>query len=453
MNPRDPWSAFEEPDKTVIRPVPGGLRPPPPVTARGQPHAVELPEIDFPINDFSGSYSLTVFAYPLLSIVPKLRVLPFHQAIHDLQERLVIKIKSFEEGVSRQGVSQKQVKIASYFLCSFLDDMVLNTPWGSQSNWAQNSLSIQLHHRNVGGEEFFQILQQLMQQPAQNLDLLELAYLCLSLGFEGQYRNQDRGIRALDDLRQELYLVLQRMKGDVERDLSIQWQGVCNLHSPVTRDVPLWVHAAIAVLLLTLGYLGFSYTINSASDRVYNQIFALPREKIVLPPLKLVTVKPAQIEPPKPEQIEPPRPLFPQPPRPTVDRLQTLLASEIAQNMVMVLDGPMLRIVNAFPSGSDQMRKDFRPMLAKIAQELANDTSRIVVIGHTDNQPMRFSARFKSNWELSVARAERVASVLETSAVFADRIRFEGHADREPIAPNDVEKNQALNRRIDIHLR
>ena len=453
MNQREHLSAFNEPDKTVIRPVPGGLRPSQPVTPRGQPHALELPEIDFPLNDVSGPHSLTAFAYPLLSIVPKLRVLPFHQAIHDLQERLVAKIKSFEEGASRQGTSQKQVKIASYFLCSFIDDTVLNTPWGSQSNWAQNSLSIQLHHRNVGGEEFFQILQQLMQQPAQNLDLLELAYLCLSLGFEGQYRNQDRGIRALDDLRQELYLVLQRMKGDVERDLSIQWQGLRDLRSPVTRDVPLWVHAAIAVFLLTLVYLGFSHALSSASDHAYNQIFALPREKVVLPPLKLTTVEPEQREPQEPEQREPQRPLSPQPPRPTVDRWRTLLASEIAQNMVVVLDGPMLRIVNAFPSGSDQIRKDFRPMLAKIAQELENDTSRIVVIGHTDNQPIRFSARFKSNWDLSLARADRVASVLETSATFADRIRFEGRADREPIAPNDVEKNQALNRRIDIHLR
>jgi len=366
---------------------------------------------------------------------------------------LVTKIKSFEEGVSRQGVSQKQVKIASYFLCSFLDDTVLNTPWGSQSSWAQNSLSIQVHNRNVGGEEFFQILQQLMQQPAQNLDLLELAHLCLSLGFEGQYRNQDRGIRALDDLRQELYLVLQRMQGDVERDLSIQWQGLRDLRSPLTRDMPLWVYAAIAVLLLTLVYLGLSYAISSASDHVYNQIFALPREKVVLPPLKLITVEPEQVEPQVPEQIEPQRPLSPQPPRHTVDQLRTLLASEIAQNMVAVLDGPILRIANAFPAGSDQIRKDFRPMLAKIAQELENDASRIVVIGHTDNQPMRFSARFKSNWDLSVARAERVASVIETSAAFADRIRFEGRADREPIAPNDVEKNQALNRRIDLHLR
>ena len=295
MNQRDHLSAFNDDDKTVIRPVPGGRRPAPPVIpAQGNPMPLNCLTLIFQADDFSGPHSLTASAYSLLSIVPKLRVLPFHQAIHDLQERLVAKIKSFEEGASGQGTSQKQVKIASYFLCSFLDDTVLNTPWGSQSSWAQNSLSIQLHHRNVGGEEFFQILQQLMQHPAQNLDLLELAYLCLSLGFEGQYRNQDRGLRALDDLRQELYLVLQRMKGDVERDLSIQWQGLRDLRSPVTRDVPLWVPAALAVLLLTLIYLGFSHAISGASDHVYNQIFALPRAKVVLPPIKLIPVEPEQ---------------------------------------------------------------------------------------------------------------------------------------------------------------
>ena len=103
MNQREHLSAFNEPDKTVIRPVPGGPRPAPPVSLRGQPHALELPEIDFPSNDFSGPHSLTAFAYPLLSLVPKLRVLPFHQAIHNLQERLVARIKSFEEGASGQG--------------------------------------------------------------------------------------------------------------------------------------------------------------------------------------------------------------------------------------------------------------------------------------------------------------------------------------------------------------
>ena len=50
--------------------------------------------------------------------------------------------------------------------------------------------------------------------------------------------------------------------------------------------------------------------------------------------------------------------------------------------LVTVLDSPILRFFNAFPSGSDQILKDFRPMLAKVARELKNDTSRIEVIGH-----------------------------------------------------------------------
>ena len=81
---------------------------------------------------------------------------------------------------------QEQVKIASYFLCSLIDETVLNTPWGNQSNWGHHSLLIQFHNEAWGGERFFQILDRLKQQPAQGLNLLELAYLCLSLGFEGK---------------------------------------------------------------------------------------------------------------------------------------------------------------------------------------------------------------------------------------------------------------------------
>ena len=91
-------------------------------------------------------------------------------------------------------------------------------------------------------------------------------------------------------------------------------------------------------------------------------------------------------------------------------------------------------------------------MLAKIARELQNDNSRIVVVGHTDNTPI-FSARFPSNWHFSQARAKNVANILIASAPLKARIRFEGHADSEPIAPNDTSENRARNRRIDIQIR
>jgi len=134
------------------------------------------------------------------------------------------------------------------------------------------------------------------------------------------------------------------------------------------------------------------------------------------------------------------------------DRFKKLLAGEIARQMVKVLDGNMLRIPNSFPSGSDQIKKEFIPMLAKIARELQTDTSRIVVVGHTDNRPI-FSARFPSNWHLSQARAKNVADILLAAAPLRARVSYEGRADKEPIAPNDTAANRARNRRIDIQIR
>jgi type VI secretion system protein ImpK len=120
--------------------------------------------------------------------------------------------------------------------------------------------------------------------------------------------------------------------------------------------------------------------------------------------------------------------------------------------MVEVPEPNLLRISDAFASGSDRIKKDFIPMLVKIARELQSDTSRILVVGHTDSKPI-FSARFPSNWHLSQARAKNVADILTSSAFLQDRVRFEGRADTEPIAPNDTPENRARNRRIDIRVR
>ena len=434
MSKSDSFSSFGDDDKTYIRPSPGGRR--------RQPSAIPpTPEDDHDISgtdvhtDFlTGSNPLCANAFPLLSLVPKLRTLPFHHDVNELQEQLISEIRNFENKSTHQGVTQEQVKIASYFICSLMDETVLNTPWGNQSNWGHHSLLIQFHNEGWGGERFFQILDRLKQHPAKNLDLLELAYLCLSLGFEGKYRIAGSGMREIEQLRQELYLLIQRIKGDSERALSVNWQGLQNLRNSLIQHVPIWVIAVVAASLLLLVYLGFSYSINSASDRVYNEISSLTREEN-----KSIAVR--LREPPASAAVYT-----------RADRFKRLLATEIARGMVEVLDGNALRISNSFLSGSDQIKQEFLPMLSKIAQELQTDDSRILVVGHTDDRPI-FSARFPSNWHLSQARAKNVATMLEASAAMQKRISFEGHADREPIKPNDSPENRAHNRRIDIHIR
>jgi len=427
-------SSFDHDDKTIIRPSPGGHRGQPGVVTPSEVSVNGRPGMDLGGDFLSGSNPLTASAVPLLSIVPKLRILPFHHAINELQEQLIAEIGGFEDRALRQGSSQEQVRIAGYFLCLLIDETVLNTPWGNQSNWGHHSLLIRFHKEAFGGERFFQILDRLKQHPSQNLNLLELAYLCLSLGFEGKYRIARSGMREIEQLHQELYLLIQRLRGDSERTLSAHWQGLRNMRSPLARHVPLWVITAVAGSLLMVIYLGFAYAINRASDHAYRQLSAMAREEGHNQPLRLR-------EPAVPSGV------------PTRDdRFERLLANEISQKMVEVLDGNILRISNSFPSGSDQIKKEFLPMLAKIAQQLQTDLSRIVVVGHTDDKPI-FSARFPSNWHLSNARAKSVAKELAAFAPLRERISFEGHADSEPIAPNDNEENRARNRRIDIQIR
>src|SRR4029077_4521269 len=71
--------------------------------------------------------------------------------------------------------------------------------------------------------------------------------------------------------------------------------------------------------------------------------------------------------------------------------------------------------------------------------------------GHTDNLPMK-SARFRSNWDLSTARAVEVVNYMISSGMEAKRLSAPGYADQSPVAPNDTTDNRTKNRRIEITL-
>jgi type VI secretion system protein ImpK len=434
MNGSDFFDTFGDGDKTIVRPSPGGRKKQIAVSASATVNPSEQPGWEFRDDCFTPSNPLCASAYPLISLVPKLRSLPFHHDINALQEQLIDQVKNFQAQAARRVDTLEKVKTASYFVCSLIDETILNTPWGSQSNWGHHSLLIQFHNEARGGERFFRILDRAKQHPGRNADLLELAYLCLSMGFEGRYRISGGGRRAIEDLRHELHLLIQGRQDDSKPALSANWKGLRDIRGTLIRDVPMGIVTLVAAVLLMLIYLGYSYAVNRASDRVYGQIAALAREEKRIPPARW--------------QAPPP----PAPPLQPVVRFERLLADDIAHNRVAVLNGNLLRISNSFSSGSDQIKPEFTPLLRKIARALARTNDRILVVGHSDDKPI-LSARFPSNWHLSQARAKNAADILAAAASLPDRIRFEGRADSEPVYPNDSPRHRALNRRIDIYIR
>ena len=106
----------------------------------------------------------------------------------------------------------------------------------------------------------------------------------------------------------------------------------------------------------------------------------------------------------------------------------------------------------AFRSGSASLVPRFRPIIDRIAGVLAQTEGRIIVAGHTDDVPIS-TPRFRSNWDLSTARAVSVVhQLLEKGRLLAGRLVAQGHGASRPLVPNEDAAGRAKNRRVEVRI-
>ena len=138
------------------------------------------------------------------------------------------------------------------------------------------------------------------------------------------------------------------------------------------------------------------------------------------------------------------------------DRLRADLSDEIAAGLAEVeRDGDkiIVRLASqgSFTSGSSSLRQAFTPTLTRLGNSLAQYPGSVMVEGHTDDVPVAFSERFKSNWDLSAARAASIADFLLTSTnLEGGNVQIAGFADTRPLDTNDTPAGRARNRRIEV---
>ncbi|HIG80020.1 MAG TPA: type VI secretion system protein TssL [Cycloclasticus sp.] len=139
------------------------------------------------------------------------------------------------------------------------------------------------------------------------------------------------------------------------------------------------------------------------------------------------------------------------------EEVKEFMIEEIDQNMVSI-EIDLARVVirihenGSFSSGSAEFNPEFLPVMDKITAVVNGSVGTVTVAGHTDNIPIK-SGLYRSNWELSAARAVTVAqTMLNDGSVDEKRLIIEGHADTVPLAANDTAENRAQNRRVEIIL-
>ena len=136
-------------------------------------------------------------------------------------------------------------------------------------------------------------------------------------------------------------------------------------------------------------------------------------------------------------------------------RLREVLLNEISGGKLLIRregNTIVMHILESasFQSGKADLDPAMRPSLERIATVLGAMRGAITVAGHTDDLPIR-NSQFRSNWDLSAARAASVATeILATGAIEPTRLKIAGFAETQPRVPNDTAVNRAKNRRIDI---
>jgi type VI secretion system protein ImpK len=440
MSSDDPFAERGDAERTVIRPNPGGrLGQAPRAAAAPTPgpgpgdgtllQSLVLPHLN----------PIVVAAVPLLSFAVRLKNTAAHGNVEALRDSVIAEINAFERRITPLGLSPQAIAGAKYALSATIDDLVLNTPWGSRSVWSTKSMVGTFFRQTFGGDRFFDLLDNLKRDAALNIDQLELIYCCLALGFEGKYRVMPRGQSELALLREDLFRLIRNNRGEFERELSPHWQGVAAAHRGLTAIVPLWVVAAVVAGILTLAFAGFTYALNTNSDATFATIGTLP-------PTGAVTL--ARVAPPLPpaaavQSTE-------------AERIRRFLAAEIAQGLVTVIEDPStitvrIRNTGMFPSGSADIQSAFLPVLVRIGDAVNTEPGPLTIAGYTDNVPIR-GLKFPSNWHLSVARAKAVQTFLAGRVKDPGRLNAEGKADADPVASNATPDGREQNRRIEIAL-
>lgn len=393
----------------------------------------------------SGEDGLTIAAAPLLQLMARVHNTAHPPDSGDLREWTVRQIRIFEREAADRGVDAEQLRAAHYALCVSLDDVVLNTPWGSRGPWQTQPLVATFHRETGNQERFFEVLRQMCNNPRKSLPVIKLMYLCLSLGFVGRYRSSGGGVADIKRIREDVHAIVARQEKAADPELAPHVKGVRAAFRPTRARLPLWVAASAGLGLIAALFAWFAFSLNSESDVIQ----ARARD---VPPARMPDIVRAAIveAPPAPRQPLPP-------PEPTaLDRVRNFLRPDIERGLVEVTGAaaqPLVRIAGSglFAPGSATVQAASKPLLTRVGQALGAESGKVRVIGYTDDRSIRTMA-FPSNAHLSAAQAQAAGAIVAAGIGDASRVTVEGRADAEPIATNATPEGRERNKRIEIVL-
>lgn len=223
----------------------------------------ESPEQTVLFDERADQRLAEIFA-PCFTLILKLRASDEFGDPDALRRRTKELLDDAEREALRTGVSPDDIRMAKFALVAFIDETVLSSDWSRKEAWASTPLQLELYDQYDAGEVFFDRLEQLRENPRANAEALEVYYLCMTLGFKGQY--QIHGQERLREIIETTYEDIRHLPGMGGKDLAPHGAPRGQVAQEVKSKLPTWVIAAAAALIGLLIYTGMYLYISDAAD-------------------------------------------------------------------------------------------------------------------------------------------------------------------------------------------
>ncbi|STX28162.1 IcmH (DotU) [Legionella beliardensis] len=156
---------------------------------------------------------LVAAAGPLLSLLERLCVSPSLPPLQQIRENIEHELRAFHSRLDGKAYTEELDAIAHYLLCATIDELLGKSYLRLYGRSAEFKAFTPLSYDGIGPEErFFDIVNHIKESPNQYLDLIELAYYCLIVGFEGKQHQKADGRLVLDNMLEELFQLIQKYR-------------------------------------------------------------------------------------------------------------------------------------------------------------------------------------------------------------------------------------------------
>ena len=210
----------------------------------------------------------------LFTTMNELKSLKSYQALDKLQSELIREINTFHDGIKSHGYNAAYTLVCRYVLCAAIDEQINSTSWGSHKHWEPYSLLGTYSQDTRHQENFFSMLERAIKEPDYYIDLMELMYLCLSMGYRGRYRSQDYNQSELEQITNTLYKHIRSYRGNFSKSLS---PNPRKSEKPLTRTIlhkpeSLWTTLLATGCIIMIIFIGLSYLTEMISNEAISNI-------------------------------------------------------------------------------------------------------------------------------------------------------------------------------------